>query len=276
VSVDAAAATRAPAILVVPCYNEAERLDDDALLSLVAGQGDELPPAQLLLVDDGSRDQTGARLAALARRAPAGRIEAMALPQNRGKAEAVRQGLLRALERGAGVVGYFDADLSTPVSEIRRLLDVLHDHPDVEAVIGARISLLGNDIQRSHARHYLGRVFATLASLILRARVYDTQCGAKLFRRSRALDAALREPFLSRWSFDVELLGRLLAGAASVSAITEAQILEVPLQHWRDVPGSKLRMHAMAGALKELAEIAIDLKKRRRSSGAPRDGTNPS
>jgi dolichyl-phosphate beta-glucosyltransferase len=251
-----------PSMLIVPCYNEAERLDDDALLSLVGG---EIPATRLLLVDDGSRDATGARLAALARRAP-GRIDTLALEHNRGKAEAVRQGLLQALARDASVVGYFDADLSTPVAEIRRLLGLLEGRADVAAVIGARISLLGNDIQRSHTRHYLGRVFATLASLILQARVYDTQCGAKLFRRSPALQAALRDPFVSRWSFDVELLGRLLVGDATVSAITEAQILEVPLRQWRDVPGSKLRLTAMAGALKELAEIAGDLARRRRAA----------
>jgi len=253
-----------PSMLVVPCYNEAERLDDEALLSLVAG---EIPATRLLLVDDGSRDDTGARLAALARRAP-GRIETLALDHNSGKAEAVRQGLLQALARGAGVVGYFDADLSTPVGEIRRLLGLLEGRNDVAAVIGARISLLGNDIQRSHTRHYLGRLFATLASLILQARVYDTQCGAKLFRRSPALDAALRDPFLSRWSFDVELLGRLLVGDPSVPAITESQILEVPLRQWRDVPGSKLRLTAMAGALKELADIAGDLARRRRAAAS--------
>ena len=255
-----------PSILVIPCYNEAERLDDQALLSLVGG---EIPATRLLLVDDGSRDATGARLAALARRAP-GRIEALTLDQNRGKAEAVRQGLHQALARGAGVVGYFDADLSTPVAEIRRLLGLLEGRDEILAVIGARISLLGNHIHRSHTRHYLGRVFATLASLILQARVYDTQCGAKLFRRSPALEAALRDPFLSRWSFDVELLGRLLVGDATVPAIAESQILEVPLREWRDVPGSKLRFTAMAGALKELAEIASDLSRRRKAASASR------
>jgi dolichyl-phosphate beta-glucosyltransferase len=250
------------AILVVPCYNEAERLDDGALLSLVEG---EIPATRLLLVDDGSRDATGARLADLARRAP-GRIDTLALAQNRGKAEAVRQGLQAALSRGANVVGYFDADLSTPVSEIRRLLATLDERDDVAAVIGARISLLGADIHRSHVRHYLGRVFATLASLILRARIYDTQCGAKLFRRSDALLAAVRDPFLSRWSFDVELLGRLLVGDPTAQPLSEAQILEVPLRSWRDVPGSKLNPGAMAGALRELAQIARDLARRRRAA----------
>jgi len=255
--------TPGPAVLIVPCYNEADRLDDEAMLSLVAG---ETPLARLLLVDDGSRDQTLARLDALARRAPPGRIETLGLPQNQGKAEAVRQGMQRALDNRAGIVGYFDADLSTPVSEIRRLVGLLAERDDVGAVIGARISMLGHDIQRSHTRHYLGRVFATLASLILQARIYDTQCGAKLFRRSPALQAALRDPFLSRWSFDVELLGRLLVGDASVPPISEAQILEVPLRQWRDVPGSKLRLPGMASALKELAEIAGDLARRRRAA----------
>ena len=259
--------------LVVPCYNEAARLDDAALLSLVddgthvATQMGTNLGITLLLVDDGSRDQTPARLAALAQRAPA-RIQTVSLPSNRGKAEAVRQGLRAALASGADVVGYFDADLSTPVSEVRRLLDIIDHDPDAAAVIGARISLLGNDIQRSHLRHYLGRVFATVASLVLRARVYDTQCGAKLFRRSAALDAALAQPFLSRWAFDVELLGRMLIGDASVAAIGPSQFREVPLLHWRDVPGSKLNARAMAGALKDLAEIAADLARRRRAARA--------
>jgi dolichyl-phosphate beta-glucosyltransferase len=252
--------------LVVPCYNEAARLDEDALAALVAG---EIPCARLLMVDDGSRDETGVRLARLCQRAPPGRIELLALPRNRGKAEAVRQGLLRALADGAPVVGYFDADLSTPVPEIRRLLEVLADG-DAQAVIGARVSLLGSDIRRSMVRHYLGRVFATAASLLLQTQIYDTQCGAKLFRRSPALAAALDEPFLSRWSFDVELLGRLLVGTATVAPVDQQKVVEVPLRAWRDVPGSKLRFGAMAGALVELSRIGLDLERRRRSARAGR------
>jgi glycosyltransferase involved in cell wall biosynthesis len=252
------------AILVVPCFNEAARLEPAALLSLVDGP----PPGPgLLLVDDGSRDDTRARLYALAARAP-DRVEVLALPENRGKGEAVRQGLRHALRTAGapGVVGYFDADLSTPISELRRLLQVMAQSPAAEVVMGARISLLGSDIERSAVRHYLGRIFATFASLILQTRVYDTQCGAKLFRRSPALDAALAEPFLSRWAFDVELLGRLLAGGAATPPINQKSFVEVPLHAWRDVPGSKLNPPAMAGALKELPQIHIDLKRRRRQA----------
>ena len=88
-----------------------------------------------------------------------------------------------------------------------------------DVILASRVSLLGRRIVRSTRRHYLGRIFATLASRILRVAVYDTQCGAKLFRCAPALAAALRDPFLSRWVFDVELLGRLLTGAPDAPAI---------------------------------------------------------
>ena len=99
---------------------------------------------------------------------------------------------------------------------------------------------------------------------MLAVRVYDTQCGAKIFRRSAALEAAVGEPFRSRWAFDVELIGRLLAGAPNVPPLGADSFVEVPLAVWRDVPGSKLRPAAMAGALKDLALIASDLAARRR------------
>jgi dolichyl-phosphate beta-glucosyltransferase len=245
------------ATLVVPCYNEEQRLDGAALLAMVDGRAD----FRLLLVDDGSGDGTRRVLEGLVAARP-GRIEALVLSPNGGKAEAVRQGMRAALAGPAEIVGYFDADLSTPPPEMLRLLDVITER-GVAAVLGSRVALLGSDIHRAALRHYLGRVFASLASLMLAARVYDTQCGAKLFRRSPALAAALEAPFLSRWAFDVELLGRLFTGTPDVPGLSPADVVEVPLRTWRDVPGSKLNPTAMAGALKDLARIGLDLKKRR-------------
>ncbi|HXU03794.1 MAG TPA: glycosyltransferase, partial [Polyangia bacterium] len=166
--------------VVVPCYNEAERLAAAPLLAFV----DSHPDASFLLVNDGSRDATGEVLDRLAAERP-GRMVALQLTPNRGKAEAVREGLRAALAAGAEIVGFLDADLSTPPAELDDLLAALA-RPGVQVAIGARIGMLGYDIERSAARHYLGRVFATAASLILRARVYDTQCGAKLFRAGPA------------------------------------------------------------------------------------------
>jgi glycosyltransferase involved in cell wall biosynthesis len=245
--------------VIVPCYNEAERLDDAAFLRLV----DETPSMRLLFVNDGSRDATEERLRALAARRPA-RIEAMSLAQNSGKAEAVRHGLRAALEAGAGIVGYYDADLSTPVEELRRLMEVISAR-GAAVVMGARVGLLGHEIHRTASRHYLGRVFASAASLVLRLPVYDTQCGAKLLRASPTLRAALEQPFRSRWAFDVELIGRLVTGVGGTAPLAAADFLEVPLEAWRDVPGSKLKSSAMVGALRDLAQIGLVVASDRRA-----------
>jgi hypothetical protein len=186
------------------------------------------------------------------------------LTSNRGKAEAVREGLRTALAAGAEIVGFLDADLSTPPAELDDLLAVLA-RPGVQVAIGARIGMLGYDIERSAVRHYLGRVFATAASMILQARVYDTQCGAKLFRAGPALAEALATPFLSRWAFDVEFLGRLLIGTPAVPPLPLTAVVEVPLSVWHDVKGSKLGVGGMARTLRDLALVASDLAARRRA-----------
>jgi glycosyltransferase involved in cell wall biosynthesis len=245
--------------VVVPCYNEADRLDPAPLLAYVDGH----PDASFLLVNDGSTDATGAALDRVARERP-GRIRALQLAPNRGKAEAVREGLRDALAAGADIVGYLDADLSTPPPQIDDLRAALA-RPGVQVAIGARIGMLGYDIERSAVRHYLGRVFATAASAILKARVYDTQCGAKLFRAGPALSDALSAPFLSRWAFDVEFLGRLLIGSPAAPPLPLSAIVEVPLPVWHDVKGSKLGMGGMARTLRDLALVANDMAARRRA-----------
>jgi dolichyl-phosphate beta-glucosyltransferase len=132
------------------------------------------------------------------------------LEKDQGKAEAVRQGILNAISSGARYVGYWDADLATPLSAIPDFLDQMKRQTDLLMVVGARVQLLGRKIVRKHYRHYLGRLFATLASIILRLPVYDTQCGAKLFVTDQQVVFAFREPFLSRWVFDVEIIARLI------------------------------------------------------------------
>ena len=134
----------------------------------------------------------------------------------------------------------------------------------VQAAIGSRVALLGRRIERRAARHYLGRVFATLASAALQLPVYDTQCGAKVFRAGPALTATLAEPFISRWAFDVEIIGRLACGHPLASQANQPWIIEVPLREWRDVGASKLRATHMAAMLVDLGRIARDLRARRR------------
>ena len=146
-------------LLVVPCYNEARRLDLAAFRAFAAAD----PSVGFLFVNDGSTDATLARL----RELEAGNREAFAvldLPRNSGKAEAVRAGLGVAFKSNAEYVGYWDADLATPLDEIARFVSVLERLPGIELVFGARVQLLGRSVRRSPLRHYLGRTFATAVS----------------------------------------------------------------------------------------------------------------
>jgi len=238
--------------IVVPCFNEVRRLDVDRLRHL-----GELAGASIVAVDDGSTDGTGELLRAAAERWPDA-FSVVALPANSGKGEAVRIGMLAALDRGAGVVGYYDADHATPEEEMARLVAALTDDPRRHVVLGARVGLLGHDIHRSLWRHYLGRLYATASSAVLGLAVYDTQCGAKVFRDGPALRAAVARPFTSRWSFDVELLGRLSRGGVPAGAFEE-----VPLRRWTDVSGSKLGPLAAVVAAVELLRVALQLRRYR-------------
>jgi dolichyl-phosphate beta-glucosyltransferase len=253
-------------VVVVPCYNEERRIEERAFLDLTE-RG-----IRLLFVDDGSTDSTRVVLERLRRRSA--EISVLELPRNMGKAEAVRRGLLHAVESGAQTVAYFDADLSTPGSELLRMIDILNTREDLVAVFGSRVSRLGSHIRRSALRHYSGRVFATFASLALGVPFYDTQCGAKVFRVNENLVAAIQVPFRSSWSFDVLLCQRLFEGTHEIDGIPTSSFLEMPLQEWTDVSGSKVNFSGSALALWDVLVIGATRqaarRKRRRLTGSSR------
>jgi dolichyl-phosphate beta-glucosyltransferase len=224
-------------IIVVPCYNEAARLDVLAFQAFAVSD----PEVRFLFVNDGSTDATAGVLDALRLVNPCS-FGVLHLAENCDKAEAVRRGVLTALEENADYIGYWDADLATPLRVIPTFRTVLDEHADIEIVIGSRVRLLGRRVERRAARHYLGRVFATAASLVLGVAVYDTQCGAKLFRASDAVRLAFQRPFRSRWIFDVELFARLIASSRQrqFPELTRA-VYELPLTEWCDVGGSKVQ-----------------------------------
>jgi dolichyl-phosphate beta-glucosyltransferase len=116
--------------------------------------------------------------------------------------------------------------------------------------------LLGREIDRSVLRHYLGRVFATVASLILRLPVYDTQCGAKLFRVTPTTVSLFATPFCSRWTFDVEIIARHIQKVGSVTTAA-TQIIEFPLYIWKDVAGSKVKPRHFFIAFFDLCRIYL-------------------
>lgn len=218
--------------LVVPCFNEAARLPGRDFLEHLSADA----RTSVCFVNDGSRDATAAMLDGLAAQMPE-RIHVLSLPGNAGKSEAVRQGVLHVMKmQRFSLIGYWDADLATPLSELAAMLDTMTRAPACQMALGSRWRRLGSDIHRRPLRHALGRVFATAASLVLDLPVYDSQCGAKVFR-SDVGGALFNEPFSTRWLFDVELLARLRNHTRG--RMTDAAV-EVPLTRWRDVGGSRL------------------------------------
>lgn len=222
--------------LVIPCFNEEKRLPFAELDELLRRE----PGLHLAFSDDGSSDGTAARCTDLAHAHPE-RVLVHVASKNGGKGEAVRQGMLAALQRwpDAYYIGYFDADLATPLTEAFHLLEAGAANEPV-IIMGSRVQLLGStDIKRSTARHYMGRVFATLVSMQLDVPVYDTQCGAKLIRADQ-VEALFNEAFLTRWLFDVELLWRCMT-ITGRERLGEA-VKEVPLTVWHEMRGSKVKL----------------------------------
>lgn len=248
--------------LVVPCYNEVARLRPEVFLAFLSAH----PAVHLVFVDDGSEDGTGEVLDAMQLAAPAA-ITVLRQAARRGKAEAVRAGILAAFEQRASLVGFFDADLSTPLGAVDDFLAVFRGRPHVEFVLGSRVKLMGRDIRRKATRHYLGRVFATAVSHALDLPVYDTQCGAKILRANAATGTLFAAPFRSPWIFDVELIARYLRlPVVSGEPARRDSLYELVLPAWHDKPGSKLRWYDFARAMIDLVYIWRD-----RVAGRPLD-----
>ena len=230
-------------MLVVPCFNEARRFPP-AELAALAGN----PSVGVVLVDDGSTDGTGALLSRLADELPG--VSVLQLPVNAGKAEAVRRGLVLALEGRPEIVGFVDGDFATPAEEVLRLVELIRAPGAAAVVIGSRVLLSGRTVVRHPTRHILGRVVATYLSLAYALQIYDTQCGTKLFRADDRLRGALAQPFATRWLFDVELLLRVRDWTDA-----PAPVREEPLETWRDVPGSRLGPREVRQVLQDFVAL---------------------
>jgi len=239
------------AIIIIPCYNEAKRLASEEFVAFAcAGH-----PQRFLFVNDGSTDTTLQVLMTLRESDPQ-RFLIHDLSRNSGKAEAVRQGALRAFAAGPDYVGYWDADLATPLEAIPVFCELLDSRPDLDMVFGARVRLVGRIIERSALRHYLGRVFATATALTLGLSIYDTQCGAKLLRASPTIKALFQQPFATRWLLDIEILARFIQARRGTNLRpAEEAIYEFPLYKWRHIAGSKVKAWDFPKAFFELAVI---------------------
>jgi glycosyltransferase involved in cell wall biosynthesis len=184
--------------IIIPAYNEGQRITAtlDKVLAYIGQQGWN---AEVLVVDDGSRDDTPAIVRGYAQRHPAVRL--LQNPGNRGKGYSVRHGMLEA--RG-DLLLFSDADLSSPIQEANKLFAALAE--GAEVAIGSR--WLRRELQTERQpfyRQFFGRVFNLHLRLLLGLRFKDTQCGFKAFSAHAARILFPRQK-IERWGFDPELL----------------------------------------------------------------------
>ncbi len=184
--------------IVVPAYNEAERLPA-SVQRIIAWADDVGANIEIVVVDDGSSDQTVAIAQQMAVDEPRIRVES--LGRNRGKGAAVRRGVSVARK---DYILFSDADLSTPIDEVRKLADAIADGADV--AIGSR-DVADSRIERHQPwyREAMGRTFNRIVRALAVGGISDTQCGFKLFAAEPARRCFSRTT-IEGFAFDVEVL----------------------------------------------------------------------
>ncbi len=225
------AAVSVPCAIVIPCFNEEERLSVSAYVHFL----NSCDNVHLIFVDDGSRDKTLDLLLKIKASFPR-KVTTLQLADNLGKCEAVRQGLIYASRKSYSYIGYWDADLATPLDVIEDFLKTARKLRNLHVVFGSRRSLLGHKINRLPCRRLVSFACSLLARHAVGLPVKDTQCGAKLLRNTNAVRNALDVPFTSGWLFDVELLGRIVRNVPN----PQHSLYEMPLREWNEVGGSKV------------------------------------
>jgi dolichyl-phosphate beta-glucosyltransferase len=184
--------------IVIPAYNESARLGAtlEKVLAYVHAQGWD---AEVIVVNDGSRDNTAEIVRSFAAKDPALRL--VENPGNRGKGYSVRNGMLNA--RGS-IVLFSDADLSSPIEEAPKLFEALERGADI--AIGSRWLRAETQTQRQPLhRQLFGRIFNLVLRLTLGLQFADTQCGFKAFKQT-AVQAIFPLQRIERWGFDPEIL----------------------------------------------------------------------
>ena len=235
--------------VVIPCYNEEERLlgkefKDFAHKNL---------GYHLCFVNDGSTDRTLEVLRELEKGSESN-ISIYNCEKNGGKAEAVRQGMLHlAQDLQLDYIGFLDADLSTDFRDFDDLVETL-DTSNFKIVSGSRMSRMGADITKESARKLISMSINLIIRTILKMPFNDTQCGAKVMDKS-LIPLLFAKPFITKWLFDVEMFMRMRKHYGKTKA--KELICEQPLKRWIHADGSKLSMKDSVKIVGQLAKIAI-------------------
>jgi glycosyltransferase involved in cell wall biosynthesis len=224
--------------IVVPAYNERARILP-TLEAVIAAVRSHAWFAEVIVVNDGSTDETASLVKKFAAIAPEVRL--MENPGNRGKGYSVRSGLLHAL---GDIVMFTDADLSAPIEEAQRLFDAIASGADI--AIGSRWLATSRQTHRQPMyRQFFGRCFNMLTRAVMRLPYADTQCGFKAFTR-QAAQTVFQLQTIERWGFDPEIL--------FIARKRGFRVQEVPVSWAHD---ARSRISYLRDGLQMLKELAI-------------------
>ncbi|QLG45602.1 glycosyltransferase [Costertonia aggregata] len=219
--------------IVVPCYNEFTRLPKTEFKKFLGN----FPNAHICFVNDASDDDTLNLLNGFSIDFP-NQVSVLSNTGNLGKAASVQKGVLYCSKNQiAPVLGYLDADLATSLEECYSYLDFLTAKKHF--VFASRILKIGSVVERKFSRFLFGRIIATFISNILEIKVYDTQCGCKVFK-TELTQIMFEKPFISKWLFDVELFSRMLGHFGKEAALEKME--EIPVKRWINRGESKVRL----------------------------------
>lgn len=229
--------------IIIPCYNEENRLPLLEFETFLSKNSETI----LCFVNDGSVDNTHEVLLKLKQKFD-NNVSIVSYKDNVGKAEAVRRGVIYCNEKFShDAIAYLDADLATSLEECVELSSYINSN--INFVFGSRIMIIGSVIVRNQYRFLIGRIIATFISKILKLKVYDTQCGCKIFTKALS-ETVFKDPFISKWLFDVEIFQRIILIYGRDQVLNK--MVEIPLKRWIDKDGSKVKMSYFFKMLKDL------------------------
>jgi len=231
--------------IIIPCYNEAERLDLNKINELLLNSD-----ITIYFANDGSKDGT-VELINIIVSTHKERCVLIDFKENSGKANTIFKAINQISSQNLyDFIGYFDADFSTSWAELIRLIDELKNSRK-KFIFASRILLLNSGMRRKYYRHIIGRIILTVINLKYKLGIYDTQCGAKIFSKE-IINEVFTKPFKTTWLFDVEIFIRLKEKDLLQYGI------ELPIFNWKDVDGSKLGLSSSFKIFGEIIKIVFN------------------
>lgn len=233
--------------LVIPCFKEEDRLP--FFLKELHKRVLEFPEVEFLIVDDGTPQKFFFNLREKLSPYLSEQIRLFHYEVNLGKGNAISYGLTHAKGQ---ILGFVDSDGAIPAMEVFRLIQYIQSSPRLDLLAGSRILMLGKRVERGLKRHLSNRIFATYFSNLFGIKMYDSQCGIKLFKRE-AYESIKEKITDKRWLWDTQLIVQFHRNGFLME--------EIPID-WSDQPGSKVSLIKDSFRMFfKLLQYKLDLKK---------------